>query len=95
VRKEVYPHTNFMYYVYILKSRKDGNLYIGSTNDLKRRLDEHNNGLVFSTKSRRPFELVYYEAYKSEKDARNREKNLKLRSRAFAQLRKRIEESLL
>ncbi len=95
MRKEVYPHTNFMYYVYILKSRKDGNLYIGSTNDLKRRLDEHNNGLVFSTKSRRPFELVYYEAYKSEKDARNREKNLKLRSRAFAQLRKRIEESLL
>ena len=88
-------YTNFMYYVYILKSRKDGNLYIGSTNDLKRRLDEHNNGLVFSTKSRRPFELVYYEAYKSEKDARNREKNLKLRSRAFAQLKKRINGSLL
>ena len=83
-----------MYYVYVLKSKKDGNLYTGSTNDLKRRLDEHNNGLVFSTKSRRPFELVYYEAYKSEKDARSREKNLKLRSRAFAQLKKRIGESL-
>ncbi len=83
-----------MYYVYVLKSKKDGNLYTGSTNDLKRRLDEHNNGLVFSTKSRRPFELVYYEAYKSEKDARSRERNLKLRSRAFAQLKKRIGESL-
>ena len=83
-----------MYYVYVLKSKKDGNLYTGSTNDLKRRLDEHNNGLVFSTKSRRPFELVYYEAYKSEKDARSREKNLKLGSRAFAQLKKRIGESL-
>lgn len=84
-----------MYYVYILKSHKDGNLYIGSTNDLRRRLDEHNNGLVFSTKARRPFELVYYEAYKSEHDARHREKNLKLRSRAFSQLKKRIGQSLL
>ncbi|MBU4511303.1 hypothetical protein KJ830_09700 [bacterium] len=51
--------------------------------------------MVISTKSRRPFELIYYEAYKSEKDARNREKQLKLRSRAFAQLKKRISESLL
>ncbi|MDP3789570.1 MAG: GIY-YIG nuclease family protein, partial [Candidatus Omnitrophota bacterium] len=60
-----------MNYVYILKSKKDNNFYIGSTNDLKRRLDEHNRGLVFATKSRLPFELVYYEAYKSEKDARH------------------------
>lgn len=84
-----------MFYVYILKSKKDGNLYIGSTNDLQRRINEHNNGLVFSTKSRVPFELVYYEAYKSESDARKREKCLKLRSRAFTQLKKRIKESLI
>jgi putative endonuclease len=84
-----------MFYVYIIKSRKDGNLYIGSTNNLSRRIKAHNSGLVFSTKNRRPFELVYYEAYKSESDARNREKQLKLRSRAFAQLKKRISESLL
>jgi len=84
-----------MFYVYILKSKKDNNFYIGSTNDLKRRINEHNAGLVFSTKSRVPFELVYYEAYKSESDARRREKNLKLRSRAFAQLKKRIKESAL
>jgi len=58
-------------------------------------MKEHNSGLVFSTKFRLPFELVYYEAYKSEHDARNRERNLKLRSRAFSQLRKRIRESLL
>ncbi|MFA5336761.1 MAG: GIY-YIG nuclease family protein [Candidatus Omnitrophota bacterium] len=83
-----------MYYVYVLKSKKDQNLYIGSTNDLERRLNEHNAGLVFSTKTRVPFDLVYYEAYKSETDARNREKNLKIRSRAFGQLKKRIEESL-
>lgn len=84
-----------MFYVYLIKSKKDSNFYIGSTNDLKRRVEEHNNGLVFSTKSRKPFELVYYEAYKSEKDARHREKNLKLKSRAFAQLKKRVTESIL
>lgn len=83
-----------MFYVYILKSEKDYNLYSGSTNDLRKRLKEHNNGLVFSTKSRRPFELIYYEAYRSEKDARGREKNLKLRSKAFSQLKKRIQDSL-
>jgi putative endonuclease len=80
--------------VYILKSKKDNNLYIGSTNNLERRINEHSAGLVFSTKARVPFDLVYYEAYKSESDARNREKNLKIRSRAFAQLKKRIKESL-
>jgi putative endonuclease len=81
-------------YVYILKSKKDGNLYIGSTNDLRKRLKEHNSGIVYSTKLRRPFELIYYEASKSEKDARKRESNLKLRSRALAQLKRRIQYSL-
>ncbi|OHB59250.1 MAG: hypothetical protein A2173_09860 [Planctomycetes bacterium RBG_13_44_8b] len=84
-----------MYYVYILKSRKDYNFYIGSTNDLKRRMREHKSGLVFSTKSRKPLQLIYYEAYNAGSDARKREHNLKLRSRAFAQLRKRIKESCI
>jgi putative endonuclease len=89
------PHTKYiMFYVYILKSKKDSNLYIGSTNDLKRRFKEHNDGKVYSTKARRPFEIVYYEAYKIEADARKREANLKLRSQAFTQLRKRIENSI-
>ncbi|MFH1207136.1 MAG: GIY-YIG nuclease family protein [Patescibacteria group bacterium] len=83
-----------MFYLYILKSKKDKRLYIGSTNDLRRRLNEHNDGKVFSTKSRRPFEIVYYEAYKSEKGARHREVNVKLRSRAYTQLKKRIGNSL-
>ena len=83
-----------MFYLYILKSKIDNDLYIGSTNDLKKRFAEHNSGRVFSTRSRRPFELIYYEAYKSEKDVRKREHNLKLRSRAFAQLKKRIMQSL-
>lgn len=83
-----------MFYVYVLKSAKDGQGYIGSTNDLKRRLSEHNRGLVQSTKPRKPFKLIYYEAYASEDDARFREKALKLKSRAYAQLRNRISESL-
>jgi len=83
-----------MNYLYILKSLKDNNFYIRSTTDLKRRFQEHTKGLVVSTKNRRPLELIYYEAYKSEKDARNREKNLKLKSRAYSQLRKRLINSI-
>ena len=67
---------------------------MGSTKYLSRRVEEHNSGKVFSTKSRRPFELLYAEAYKAEKDARNREKQLKLRSKALTQLKRRLIESL-
>ena len=83
-----------MFYVYLLKSNKDKDLYIGFTNNIEQRVKQHNHGLVPSTQSRKPFELIYFEGYKSEEDARHREKNLKLRSRAFAQLRKRIVVSL-
>ena len=68
--------------------------YIGSTNDLRKRFNLHNDGKVFSTRLRVPFDLVYYEAYKSEKDARVREHNLKLRTRAYTQLKQRIANSL-
>jgi putative endonuclease len=83
-----------MFYVYILKSLKDQKLYFGSTNDLKKRFREHNSGKVFSTKYRKPFKLIYYEAYSIEKDARHRENNLKLRANAFNQLKRRISESI-
>lgn len=78
-----------MFYVYLLKSKKDLNLYIGSTNDLRKRFKEHNSGRVESTRLRAPFEIVYYEAYKAESDARYREKNLKFRAKALAQLKKK------
>jgi len=83
-----------MFFMYIIKSLKDGKLYFGSTSDLKKRLKEHNSGLNQSTKSRRPFKLVYYEAYVSKEDAKQREQNLKLRARALRQLTKRIKRSL-
>lgn len=83
-----------MHYLYILKSLKDNNLYVGSTNDLRRRLTEHNSGKVQSTMSRRPFELKYYEAYTCENDARQRESSLKKNGRTLAQLKLRISESL-
>ena len=83
-----------MFFVYILKSKKDGNLYIGYTNDLRKRLKEHNLGLVRPTKSRRPLYLVYYEAYASKQDATKREHNLKLRAKVLRQLKNRIEFSL-
>ena len=86
--------TPIMFYLYVLKSAKDSKSYIGSTGDLRKRVAEHKAGKVQSTKPRLPLELVYYEAYKDGKDARLREASLKLKSRAYAQLRKRIRRSL-
>ncbi len=83
-----------MFYVYILKSKKDNKLYIGYTDNLKRRMEEHNSGGNKSTKFRRPLELIYYEAYKSEDDAKHREDMLKLFGRALGGLKRRIKLSL-
>lgn len=83
-----------MFYLYILKSEKDGNLYIGSTKDLRRRLSDHNKGKVESTKSRAPFRLKYYEAFSVESDARKREKSLKQDGKALWVLKERISDSL-
>ena len=83
-----------MNYVYVLISKKDGQCYVGSTTDLRRRLLEHNNGENRSTKTRMPFELVYFEAYKVEEEARDREHTLKLRANALSQLKRRISKSL-
>jgi len=84
-----------MFYVYILKSTKDGKIYTGYTSNLRLRITEHNNGLVESTKNRRPLVLVYYEAYKNEKDARNQERYLKDGGKAKIELKNRIKYSLV
>lgn len=65
------------HYVYVLQSMKNQSLYTGYTSDLKRRLQEHNRGLNFSTKRYLPWKLTHYEAYLNEKDAKRREKYLK------------------
>ena len=66
-----------MHYVYILQITKDGKFYTGSTNELKRRIQEHQYGNVTSTWNRRPLELIYYEACLNEDDAKQRETYLK------------------
>jgi len=68
-----YIERGYMYYTYVLQSKKDDKLYIGFSSDLKKRLCEHNDGLVVSTKHRRPFELIFYEAFKQKEDAMRRE----------------------
>jgi putative endonuclease len=65
------------YFTYVLISKKDGKYYIGWTDNVERRLIAHNLGKVDSTKSRKPFELIYYEACLSKKKAIDREKQLK------------------
>lgn len=83
-----------MYYVYLLKSKNYNEIYVGSTNDLKRRLLEHNNGKEISTKRYKPWKLTYYEAYQSEGDAREREVKLKHHGNAIRELKKRTKWSL-
>jgi putative endonuclease len=63
-----------MYYTYILQSIKDKNLYIGYTDNLKRRLKEHNASKNFSTKSRGTFKLLYCEALPTKEEALERER---------------------
>ena len=68
---------NDFYYVYILQSEKDGKKYAGYTNDLPSRFEAHQKGEVQSTKHRRPFKLIYFEACLSKEDALKREKYFK------------------
>jgi len=84
----------FMYYVYIIKSKKNNRLYVGLTDNLKKCFAEHNKGLSFHTKKYRPWVLVYYEAYTAYKDAEIREKRLKKFAKGYAQLKNRIINSI-
>ncbi len=59
-----------MWYVYVLKSLKNGRLYVGSTSNLRRRFNEHQNGSGGKyTKDNRPFKLIFYESFVSKSDA--------------------------
>lgn len=70
-------HFFMMYFTYVLRSMRDGKMYVGFTSDLRRRFSEHQQGRNVSTKNRRPFELLFYEAFKDERDALRRESYFK------------------
>lgn len=78
-----------MYYAYVLRSGRDGRWYTGMTADLRERVRAHDRGKVLSTRYRRPLELVYYEACRSESDAKRRELYLKT-GRGKKYLRQRL-----
>ncbi|MFQ5685021.1 MAG: GIY-YIG nuclease family protein [Candidatus Scalindua sp.] len=63
-----------VFYTYILQSVKDKEFYTGFTKNLKLRFEQHNKGIVESTKDRRPFKLIYYEACLSKDDSIRKEK---------------------
>jgi putative endonuclease len=65
------------YYLYILKSLKDGRLYVGVTGRLEQRIKEHNFGMAKATRSRRPLALVWHETHKNLSEARQQEWFLK------------------
>jgi len=80
--------SSMFFYTYVLESLKDKNRYIGYTNNLPRRIEEHNKGLNFSTEFRLPFKFVYYEACLNQEDAKRRERYLKTtQGRRFLGLR--------
>ena len=77
-----------MYYTYVLKSESDNKLYVGYTDNLKKRLPDHNKGPSLATKFRKPFILVYYEACLVKEKAIRREKYFKTGfGRKFLKLR--------
>jgi putative endonuclease len=73
-----------MFSVYVLQSLRNGRFYIGSTNNIERRLQEHNQGKSKYTKLTAPFSLIYQEQYFTASEARKREYYLKrLKSRKY------------
>ncbi len=83
-----------MYYVYILKNLESDYLYIGYSCNLRRRIEEHKSGKVYTTKRLgKNIELIYYEAYKSKEDAQDREKSFKKSGSVYNGLIKRIKRS--
>lgn len=79
---------------YLLQSKQTKEFYVGYTSNLKRRLSEHNAGLNQSTKAGMPYELVYFEGFKSKKDALIREKKLKHHGQGIRRLKERLINSV-
>ena len=71
--------SNMKSFVYLLFSEKDHRTYVGSSDNLERRIVEHNNGKTASTRNRRPLKLIYKEEFETLIESRTREKYLKTR----------------
>ena len=82
------------YYVYVLKNLKSSLLYVGITSDLKRRVVEHNSDKSTYTKNKGKWMPVYFEGYRSKKDAICRERMLKRHGSSYGHLKRRILNSL-
>jgi len=81
----------FMFYVYLLElNRPKDKYYIGYSSDLKRRIVEHQSGMVESTRYYKPIKLIYYESFEKEQLARKREESLKSSGSAYMGLMKRL-----
>ena len=83
------------FYVYVLESKRNGSIYVGCTSNLEKRMKEHKNGKVYSTKHLLPVEPIYVEAYKSKKDAFEREKRLKHHGSALRHLKIRLKNTFM
>lgn len=79
-----------MYFLYILESIPTGRWYIGSTDDIDRRLKEHNRGITPSTKPFVPYRLIYKEVFESRTEARRREIAVKRSGVIRKQLKERL-----
>ncbi|HRH12247.1 MAG TPA: GIY-YIG nuclease family protein [Bacteroidia bacterium] len=78
------------FFVYVLKSLKDGSTYIGYTSDLEKRLADHNKGKTKSIKHKIPLQIVYFEEFSNKIEAIKRELKLKNNSWEKEQLYKKI-----
>ena len=84
------PAPQRWFYVYLLKSKRDSSIYIGCTSNMHKRLEEHREGKVYSTKKMLPIQPIYFEAYGSKKAAFESEKRLKHYGSALRHLKLRI-----
>ena len=84
-----------MFYVYLIQSKTTNELYVGYTFDITQRILSHNTASNISTKHGVPWELIYVEGYRSERDARVREQKLKHHGNSKRFVNERIKNSLL
>lgn len=92
-RQVIRPYQIIMYFVYILRNKSRSFLYTGYSSDIERRIESHNVGNNRTTKKYLPLELIYYEAYCNESDARKRERFLKS-GRGRDVIRKQLDNTL-